>query len=239
MSKIIINSISKTYISDFKRIRKNAVHNVSFSVESGDVYGIIGKNGAGKSTILKMMLGFVKPDTGSISLAGKFPENPDSRNQVGYLPENPYFYDHLTADELLSFSTSASGLDRTKAKKNIDSLLKKVGLFEVRKQKLRSYSKGMTQRAGLCFALVHDPEIVILDEPMSGLDPLGRKMVIDLIDGLKKKGKTILFCSHILNDVERICDKVAIMDKGKLMGVFDKDEIPSGVEQLFLKTIGE
>lgn len=239
MSTIEINSVYKSFKSGLKLKKKTAASDISLSLEPGDVYGIIGRNGAGKSTILKMILGFIKPDSGTITISGNSPENPKSRQNIGYLPENPYFYDHLTADELLSFSTTASGADKKTAKKNIETLLKRVGLFEVRKQKLRTYSKGMTQRAGLCFALVHNPEIVILDEPMSGLDPLGRKMVIDLINDLKEQGKTILFCSHILNDVERICDKIAIMDKGKLKGVFTKDQISSGIEALFLKTIGK
>ncbi len=238
MSTIIINSIYKSFVSGLRRKRIIAVEDVSFSIKSGDVYGIIGRNGAGKSSILKMLLGFIKPDSGKISIYGKPPIDPSSRQKIGYLPENPYFYDHLTAEELLNFSTSASGINRNIAKSNIDNLLKRVGLFEVKKQRLRTYSKGMTQRAGLCFALVHDPEIVILDEPMSGLDPLGRKMVIELINDLKNRGKTILFCSHILNDVERICDQVAVMDKGKLLAVFTKDQITSGMEDMFFNVIG-
>lgn len=238
MSLITIESLTKTYISGMKRKKKTAVSDVTFSIEPGTVFGIIGVNGAGKSTILKMLLGFIRPDAGAIHIAGKKPENPASRRHMGYLPENPYFYDHLTTEELLTFSAKASDTPLSKMKENMDTLLKRTGLFEVRKNKLRTYSKGMTQRAGLCFALVHDPEIVILDEPMSGLDPLGRKMVIDLIGDLKGKGKTILFCSHILNDVERVCDQIAIMDQGQLKGIFNKDHIQTGIEDLFLKTIG-
>lgn len=222
---IEFDKVSKTYLTGLNRRKKNAVIDFSLDIQKGEILGIVGINGAGKSTILKMLMGFVKPDRGLISILGKSPSNPVSREKIGYLPENPYFYDHLTADELLRFSTSASGVENNLAEKNIERLLKIVGLFSVRKQKLRSYSKGMTQRAGLCFALVHDPEIVILDEPMSGLDPLGRKMVADIIFDLKKRGKTVLFCSHILNDVEQICDRVLIMDRGRLKKDLSKNEI--------------
>lgn len=239
MSKIHIKNISKTYISDFKRVKKKAVEDVSLDIDSGEILGIIGRNGAGKSTIIKMIMGFIRPDKGDIIIDGKTPLDPDSRLNVGYLPENPYFYDNLSAEELLKFSSYASGLDKKSAKKRIKILLEKVGLYSVRQQKLRAYSKGMTQRAGISFALVHDPAIIILDEPMSGLDPFGRKMVIDLIKDLKQSGKTVLFCSHILNDVERICDRVAIMDSGKLKGIFTKQEIleNSGMEELFLNIV--
>lgn len=241
MSKILIKNIVKIYISDFKRRPKTAVNDLSLEIEPGETFGIIGRNGAGKSTAIKMIMGFVRPDEGEIILDGKNPLDPDSRLHVGYLPENPYFYDNLSAEELLKFSSYASGLDKKTAQKRIKTLLEKVGLYSVRKQKLRTYSKGMTQRAGICFALVHDPDIIVLDEPMSGLDPFGRKMVIDLIEALKSKGKTVLFCSHILNDVERICDRVAIMDAGKLMGVFTKQQIleSQGMEELFLKVVEE
>lgn len=241
MPEIIINNVSKIYISDFKREKKTAVDNVSLTIESSEVFGIIGRNGAGKSTIIKMLMGFIRPDTGVISIDDKEPLDPDSRLNVGYLPENPYFYDNLSAQELLEFSTYASGLDKKTAEKRIKILLNQVGLYAERKQRLRTYSKGMTQRVGICFALVHDPDIIILDEPMSGLDPFGRKMVIDLIYDLKKRGKTVFFCSHILNDVERICDRVAIMDTGNLKGIFTKQQIfeSNGMEELFLKVVRE
>lgn len=240
MLPIHITAVSKTYRSGiFQKINKLAVSDVSLSIESGSVVGIIGRNGAGKSTLIKIILGFIKPDSGDVNIIGKHPYDPESRKHIGYLPENPYFYDNLTAQELISFSAKASGMPSASALHNSERLLKQVGLYEVRKQKLRSYSKGMTQRAGLCFALVHDPEIIILDEPMSGLDPLGRKMVVDLIKDLKADGKTVLFCSHILSDVERICDRIAIMDYGKLKSILIKDEIKSGIEEIFLKIIGE
>lgn len=217
-----------------------AVSDVSFEINRGEIFGIIGVNGAGKSTIIKMIQGFIKPDSGDISINNKNPSDPISRKKMGYLPENPYFYTNLTALELLQFSTSASGVPNQPAMERIEQLLKTVDLYSFKKQRLKTFSKGMTQRAGICFALVHDPEVIVLDEPMSGLDPLGRKMVIDLILNLRKKGKTILFCSHILNDVERICDRVAVMDKGYLKQIYAKKDFGSKtMEEIFLSTIGE
>ncbi len=238
MAKIILKNIFKSYRSDFKRKKKMAVNDVSLSINQGEIFGVIGVNGAGKSTIIKMIQGFISPDHGDIRVCDIKPSDPDSRLKMGYLPENPYFYDNLTVLELLQFSASASGVPKPVAKKQIDYFLQIVDLHDVRKHKLRTFSKGMTQRAGICFALVHDPDIVILDEPMSGLDPPGRKMVIDLIKNLKDQGKTILFCSHILNDVERICDRVAVMDKGRLIKIFRSDEIiANSMEEIFLNTI--
>jgi ABC-2 type transport system ATP-binding protein len=240
MKTISLINISKTYLSDFKRIPKTAVKDLSFDIKAGESFGIIGVNGAGKSTTIKMLVGFIRPDSGEIIIAGKSPDDPDSRTGIGYLPENPYFYDNLTGEELLRFSSQASGQEKKAGEQRSKALLERVGLYEVRKQKLRTYSKGMTQRAGISFALVHDPDIIILDEPMSGLDPLGRKLVIDLIRELKEQGKTVLFCSHILNDVERICDRVAVMDGGVLKRIFTKEEVMDslGMEELFLSTIG-
>lgn len=227
MSTIHLTNLSKTFVTGIRRKKKQAVKDVTLSIESGEIFGIIGVNGAGKSSILKMVMGFIKPDSGLISISDRNPSDPESRRQIGYLPENPYFYDHLTAEELLRFGASASGLDREETGKRAEELLKQVHLFDDRKQKLRSYSKGMTQRAGICYALIHDPRIVILDEPMSGLDPLGRKMMIELILDLKKNGKTVLFCSHILSDVERICDRVAIMDQGRVKSILTRHDILS------------
>jgi len=235
MSMIHISNLTKTFVTGIRRKKKQAVKDVTLSIESGEIFGIIGVNGAGKSSVLKMILGFINPDSGLILISDRKPSDPESRKQIGYLPENPYFYDHLTAEELLGFGASASGLDRRETRQRSDELLKRVNLFEEKKQKLRSYSKGMTQRAGICYALVHDPQIVILDEPMSGLDPLGRKMMMDLILDLKKKGKTVLFCSHILSDVERICDRVAIMDQGQVKSILTRQDILSREKQVDIR----
>lgn len=231
-------NVSKSYTSGMFG-KNRAVDDFSLSVASGEIFGIVGPNGAGKSSILKMLLGFIRPDGGSITVFGNSPSDPESRARLGYLPENPYFYDHLSAEELLEFSASASGMPKSRVKARMDYLLNLVGLEKSKKKKLRSYSKGMTQRAGICFALVHDPDLVILDEPMSGLDPLGRKMVVDLILDLKKNGKTVLFCSHILSDVERICDRVAIMVSGRLKRVMEKKELVESEKMIRIYVDGE
>lgn len=220
-----IQNVSKTFITSFTRKKIQAVKDFSLSIDQGEIFGIVGPNGAGKSTVLKMLMGFIRPDKGKISLLGKEPGDPESREHCGYLPENPYFYDHLSAFELMRFSARASDMPPDNITSRIDRLLKLTGLESAKNRRLRSYSKGMIQRAGICFALVHDPDIVVLDEPMSGLDPLGQRMVVDIILDLKKRGKTVLFCSHILSDVERICDRTGIMVHGRLRKILQKKEL--------------
>lgn len=240
MAVITLKNVSKSYVSGFLMKKKSAVSNISFEIDRGEIFGIIGANGAGKSTVIKMIQGFIRQDQGEILIDNMNPFDPASRVKMGYLPENPYYYTNLTALELLRFSTDASGVPKHLAEERITSLLKTVDLYPFRKQRLKTFSKGMTQRAGICFALVHDPNVVVLDEPMSGLDPLGRKMVMDLILNLRDQGKTILFCSHILNDVERICDRVAIMDKGCLKQIFTRQDLGTRtMEAVFLNTIQE
>jgi ABC-2 type transport system ATP-binding protein len=215
-----------------------AVRDLTLTIKSGEIFGIIGPNGAGKSTLLKMLMGFIQPSSGEITVLGQLPTNPEIKHHIGYLPENPYYYDHLSAEELMRFSARTSGMRREKMERRIDQLLKSLSLDDARNRKLRGYSKGMTQRAGICFALVHDPELIILDEPMSGLDPIGRKDVVDLVLELKAQGKTVLFCSHILNDVERLCDRMAIMSQGRLLRVMEKtDLIGNALEPIFFETI--
>lgn len=222
---ISFRRVTKIYHTSFLRKKVEAVIDMSLNIDKGEIFGIIGPNGAGKSTILKMLMGFIRPSEGEISVLGCSPENPETKRQIGYLPENPYYYDHLSAEELMRFSARTSGMKHRETERKIDELLQVMSLQHARKRKLRGYSKGMTQRAGICFALVHDPELIILDEPMSGLDPIGRKDVVDLVLDLKDRGKTVLFCSHILNDVERLCDRMAIMDKGRLRKVMDKKDM--------------
>ena len=237
---IDIKNVTKSYCSNFLRKKQKAVEKISLGIRKGEIFGVIGANGAGKSTLIKMIQGFIRPDEGYIRINDKHPFDPAARLKMGYLPENPYFYTNLTVVELLRFSAQASGVGKELAEKRIKQLLQTVDLYQFKNQKLRTFSKGMTQRAGICFAIVHDPEIIVLDEPMSGLDPLGRKMVIDLIMALKKQGKTILFCSHILNDVERICDRVAVMDKGCLKKIFSKEDLGvNSMEDVFLEIVQE
>lgn len=161
-------------------------------------------------------MNLIYSDTGTAEIAGIDVRNPEARKKVGYLPENPYFYDYLTADELLWFGGKTAGLNSNTIRERADFLIKKVDLQNARKRPLRTYSKGMLQRAGLALALIHDPDVVILDEPMSGLDPIGRKMVGDLLIELKAQGKTVFFSSHILNDIERFSDRAGIIVRGRL-----------------------
>lgn len=238
--KISLKNVSKTFISHMPRKEVRAVQDISFEIGPGEIFGIIGPNGAGKSTIIKMLMGFIRPTCGQINLAGKSPCDPESRLNVGYLPENPYYYDHLSVTELMRFSAHTSGMSARETQEKITQMLEVMELTEAKDRRLRSYSKGMTQRAGFCFALVHDPGIVILDEPMSGLDPLGRKLIVDLILKLKREGKTILFCSHILNDIERLCDRLVVMNKGRAAAALAQDDFSSGasLEAMFMDIVG-
>lgn len=231
---ILFNEVYKTFTTSFSRKKVRAVIDLNLAIQTGEVIGIVGPNGAGKSTALKMLMGFFRPDSGEITVLGSSPEDPEVRFKTGYLPENPYYYDHLSAEELMRFSASTCGMNRQQTEANIDRLLRLMGLEHARKRKLRTYSKGMTQQAGICFALVHDPQLVILDEPMSGLDPTRRKCVVDLVLSLKAEGKTVLFCSHILNDVERLCDRVAIMSGGSLRRVMTREDLASYHKELIL-----
>jgi ABC-2 type transport system ATP-binding protein len=197
--------------------RKPILKGVSFTVPKGKVVAIIGQNGAGKSTTIKAILGFTKPDSGTLTLA--------KNTTLGYLPENPYYYDYLTLRELLWFSASSFGMKKTEFKEKAQAAAAQVGMQAELGNRLRTFSKGMTQRAGIAAAIVQDPDLLILDEPMSGLDPIGRQMVFELISGLRARGKTILFCSHILSDVERLCDEVIIMHAGEVRRHLKRDDL--------------
>ena len=245
---ILFNNVHKTYVSDFKRKKSKALNGLSFEVKPGEVVGIVGPNGAGKSTALKTLLGFVKYDAGKVLLAGLQPQNPDAHNALGYLPENPCLYEHLSARDHLLFSARIHKFSSSEIQKKIDDILELVNLTDAAKAPIRSYSKGMTQRAALAFALFHKPSILILDEPMSGLDPLGRRLVVDIIKEYNANGHTILFCSHVLTDVERICHRIGIMNKGTLETMITPQELAgdktmsasngaSPLEAFFVRTI--
>lgn len=225
MKEIRLASIHKTYKPGLFKKKVTALTDVSFTVDTGTVFGLVGPNGAGKSTTIRLLLNLSRPDRGTITVNGAPVTDPDFLRQVGYLPENPYLYDHLTLTELLRFAGAASGLSAATTAERTLLLARQTGIDHALKRPLRTFSKGMRQRAGLCFALLHDPSLVILDEPMSGLDPLGRKMVCDLILDLKGQGKTVFFCSHILSDVERLCDALAILDRGRLVRTFSDGEM--------------
>ena len=197
--------------------RVEAVKSLTLSVPQGEIYGFLGPNGAGKTTTLKMLMGLVRPSGGEASLLGHPIGDRDTRASIGYLPEHPYFYEHLRPEEFLHFYGRLYGIPNRTLKARATELVERVGLGHARTRTLRKFSKGMVQRLGLAQALINDPELVILDEPMSGLDPMGRKTVRDLIFALKDKGKTVFFSSHILQDVEMVCDRVGILQNGSLI----------------------
>lgn len=237
---IKIEGVSKQFKQGIGAKRVKALEALDLEIHKGEVFGFLGPNGAGKSTAIKILINLISPDTGHASIMGKDVSDKDTRRHVGYLPENPYFYDYLTAEELLWFGGKASGLSSNAIRERTDELLNKVNLHSARKRQLRTYSKGMVQRAGIALALIHDPDVVILDEPMSGLDPLGRKMVGDIMMELKAQGKTIFFSSHILTDIERFCDRVGIIVSGKLRLVDRLDSLLSGaatLEDIFLREV--
>jgi ABC-2 type transport system ATP-binding protein len=208
--------------------RTVAVHGLDLVVEPGQVIGLLGPNGAGKSTTIKLVLGLLKPDRGAIRVLGGSPFDPATRGRIGFLPEHPYFYDWLTAEEFLEFYGTLRGMSsRSMAHRNRE-ILARVGLESTSGLPLRKYSKGMVQRLGLAQAVQHDPDLVILDEPMSGLDPAGRRDVRDLILELRDAGKTVFFSSHILQDAEALCDDVAILVAGKLRAHGRLRELVSG-----------
>jgi ABC-2 type transport system ATP-binding protein len=245
MNIINYSGVTKRYNSWPRGNKVLALDDFSLQIEQGEVFGFLGPNGAGKSTALKILLNFVYPSAGTVSLMGRSVSDSRARGLIGYLPENPYFYDYLTAKEILWFGGKASGLHKHEIHDRTEMLLDRMGLKASCERPLRTYSKGMVQRAGLALALVHNPEVVVLDEPMSGLDPIGRKLVGDLILELKSQGKTVFFSSHILTDIERFCDRAGIIVGGKLRLVGSLKDILSGagmLEEVFMrevKTAGE
>lgn len=218
MDAIVVEGLTKTYMPMWPWLKETTVlSDVSLSVGQGEVFGFLGHNGAGKTTTMKMLMGLLRPTRGRIELLGVSADNVAVHARIGYLPEAPYFYDYLTAEEFLRFYGRLAGLPRETLQQRVPQLLERVGLTEARHRQLRKFSKGMLQRIGLAQALIHDPELIILDEPMSGLDPIGRKEVRDLILSLRDQGKTVFFSTHIVSDVEMICDRVGILAKGRMV----------------------
>lgn len=209
MSLIEVKQLRKVY-----RNGKVALENLSLRVSQGEVFGFLGPNGAGKTTAIKIMMGFVMPTSGEVRVFGLAPGDPVAKARIGFLPEHFRFYDWLTGRELLDFYARLAGLHESQRKRRVEETLRLVGLEEAADLRLRGYSKGMQQRAGLGHALVHSPELVLLDEPTSALDPLGRREVRDLIHRLKAEGVTVFLNSHLLSEVELVCDNVAIVDRG-------------------------
>ena len=235
---IEIENLTKDYPFGFLHLkRKTSLEGLNMKVETGEVFGFIGPNGAGKSTTIKLLMGLIFPTAGSARILGKPISDVEMHRDIGYLPEQPYFYDYLTAAELLDYFARFHDLTAADRKERVQQMLKKVGLETARKIQLRKYSKGMLQRVGLAQAILHDPKVVILDEPMSGLDPVGRREVRDIILELKGAGKTVMFSTHILSDAEMLCDRVGVIAGGKLRGVGAPGEIVDmkarGLEILF------
>jgi ABC-2 type transport system ATP-binding protein len=207
--------LAKTFSLGLFKKRVRALEEVTLSVETGEIFGLLGPNGAGKTTTLKVLLGLVRPSSGRAELLGRPIGDVAAKRRLGYLPESPYFYDYLTGRELVVFMARLFGLSRREARRRADALLERVGLSRAAGLPLRRYSKGMLQRVGIAQALVNDPDLVILDEPLSGLDPLGRKDLRELIADLRREGKTVVFSSHILSDVELLADHVAVLVGGR------------------------
>jgi ABC-2 type transport system ATP-binding protein len=211
-----VRSLRKTFRIGFFRTKVLAVEDSTFDVRRGEIFGLVGPNGAGKTTTIKMLMGLIHPDGGSASILGEDIGSTRARRRVGFLPEHPTFYDSLKPGELMDYYADLYGLSRLEKRQRIPALLERVGLSAAVDKPVRKFSKGMLQRLGLAQALLPDSEIVLLDEPQSGLDPMGRKDVRDLIIELGEKGRTVIFSSHILPDVERVCDRIAIIVKGRV-----------------------
>jgi ABC-2 type transport system ATP-binding protein len=235
---IEIENLTKDYPFGFLHLKKKrSLEGLTMQVEAGEVFGFLGPNGAGKSTTIKLLVGLIFPEAGTARILGKPITDIEMHRDIGYLPEQPYFYDYLTATEVLDYFARFHDLTAANRRERVAHMLRKVGLETARKIQLRKYSKGMLQRVGLAQAILHDPQVVILDEPMSGLDPLGRREVRDIILELKREGRTVLFSTHILSDAEMLCDRVGVIVGGKLRGVGAPGEIVGmkahGMEILF------
>ena len=225
---IEIDGLTKDYYLGFWRKRpRRALDGLTLTIEEGEVFGFLGPNGAGKTTTLKLLMGLIFPTSGGARILGRAIEDVSMHHDVGYLPEQPYFYDYLTARELLDYFARFFRLSAEERRRRIGSLLDLVGLSSAADVQLRRYSKGMLQRIGMAQAILHQPRVVFLDEPMSGLDPVGRREARDIILDLKRQGRTVFFSTHILPDAEMLCDRVAVLVGGKLQGVGSPEQIVS------------
>ena len=230
MHALEIQGLAKDYAVGFwKKTSRTALKSLHLNIAQGETFGFLGPNGAGKTTTLKLLMGIIFPTSGTATILGRDISDPEVKRKVGFLPEQPYFYDYLSAPELLDYYARLSGVPAGARHKRIAELLERVGLPDVGNKQLRKFSKGMLQRVGIAQAIIHDPAIVFLDEPMSGLDPVGRHDVRELIQQLKDQGKTIFFSTHILSDAEALCDRVGIIHKGELRGVGVVNDFRSSV----------
>jgi len=236
MNAIEITGLSKQFRGK-KMTRIDALQNLDLQIAAGEVFGFLGPNGAGKSTTIKCLMGLIRPTSGSAAIMGEPVGSVASRKKVGFLPENPAFYDYLSAEEYLRFVGKTFGMEGDLLGQRLEETLRLLELWEARKRPMRGYSKGMVQRVGLGQALIHDPDLYILDEPMSGLDPIGRALVKEIILDLKKRGKSIFFSTHITDDVEKVCDRVGVIVKGRLLALDSVENIMrSGIEGYLVQT---
>ncbi|MDD5680664.1 MAG: ABC transporter ATP-binding protein [Candidatus Omnitrophica bacterium] len=239
MAKIVeVRNLSKHYKNVMGEKVFKAPNDVSLDVEKGEIFGLLGPNGSGKTTLLKLLLGLIFPTAGKAMVLGKSPRDVASKKKIGYLPENPYYYDFLTAVELLQFYGSLSGSNSRIIKDRAHSLLEEVGLAGFAKMRIRNFSKGMLQRIGLAISLVNDPELIFLDEPTIGLDPIGTVEIQNFLLRLKSEGKTIFLCSHILSQVQDSCDSIAIIHKGNLIKKGRLNELLIAKDELSLVVKG-
>ena len=225
MSAITIKDLSKEYRVGFLRKKVRVLSELSLHVEQGEIFGYLGPNGAGKTTTLKILMGLVRPTSGEAKVLGQALGDVKAKQRVGFLPEQPYFYDYLTGRELLNFYGQLGGLRRSDRQERIEKLAHQLRIESALDLPLRKYSKGMLQRIGLVQTLLNDPKLLLLDEPMSGLDPIGRRDVRDLLLGLREEGRTVFFSSHVIPDVEMVCDRVGILVSGRLVAQGPLDEM--------------
>jgi len=234
--------LTKTYRPPFSRTGKTALNNLTIDVRRGEIFGLVGPNGSGKTTTLKLLLGLIKPSAGSVTIFGRGPRDVAVKQRIGFLPDGPYFYDHLNSYEVLDFYGKLFGYSTAQREERIPKLLDAVGLNPTdRKRVIRTYSKGMVQRVGLAQALINDPEMLFLDEPTTGLDPIGARAMKDAILAQREQGKTVLLCSHLLADVQAICDRVAILSEGQLVKFGTVRELvgPSQTFEVFAADVSE
>ena len=238
MKPIEIKDLRKVF-RDRKRREVLALDGLNLTVENGEVFGFLGPNGAGKSTTIKTVVGLIQPSSGQVSLFGKPVSNIESRKRVGYLPENPALYDFLTAREYLTVVGRVCGMSRQEIAREGDRVLELLDLRQAERRKIRTYSKGMVQRLGLAQALLHNPDLYIFDEPMSGLDPIGRALVKEILRDLKRQGKTVFFSTHVTADVEAVCDRVGVIVSGRLQAVNQvRDLMEKGIDGYLVQYTG-